>query len=430
MDGTMDKPEGAGEHIWLRYATQFTTGGRTYTIEMGISVPLGASAEARERLIREAEVGMDQLSSHVEGRIAQVLQRNANAQSQSTIPTSTPAPKPSVSTPSRPASRPPITTAPAPSASSSPTSSPVPLPDVAQTQSQSVPPTRQHIGASMPIIPGMPGAANGTMLRPQFIQFIKETLGLTPKQAMELLKVKSLDGVNLREALTQLQHLVVQKPAGREPINSSASDVGARSSASNQPREIGPARPEEETATMPVSTSMDAPSVPPVPSQAPASPEPSSPSVPAPPGLGETTSEAMLPDLGAMREERPSYRFDEEVDLEDAEEGMEGIEDEGEDTEQSLELTEQQRARAQSVLSRVKEARGSTAASPARLTVLRNVIDSQVSEEQLQRLIQSVWAATTLKRLKVDQVEALISWAKEDDFVSEMEAVLAIIEVE
>src|SRR5712691_9440847 len=162
MDGTMGKPEGAGEHIWLRYATQFTTGGRTYTIEMGIPVPLGASAEARERLIREAEVGMDQLSKHVESRIAQVQQRNANAQSQSTIPTSAPAPKPSVSAPSRPGSNPPITSA--PGASSSPTSSPVPLPDVAQTQSQSVPPTRQHIGASMPIIPGIPGAANGTML--------------------------------------------------------------------------------------------------------------------------------------------------------------------------------------------------------------------------------------------------------------------------
>ena len=44
MDGTTGKPDGAGTHIWLRYATQFTVGERTHTIEMGIPVPLGASA--------------------------------------------------------------------------------------------------------------------------------------------------------------------------------------------------------------------------------------------------------------------------------------------------------------------------------------------------------------------------------------------------
>ena len=35
-----------------------------------------------------------------------------------------------------------------------------------------------------------------------------------------------------------------------------------------------------------------------------------------------------------------------------------------------------------------------------------------------------------MKKLKVDQVEALISWAKEDDFVSEVEAVLILLEEE
>jgi len=35
-----------------------------------------------------------------------------------------------------------------------------------------------------------------------------------------------------------------------------------------------------------------------------------------------------------------------------------------------------------------------------------------------------------VKKLKVDQVEALISWAKEDYFVDEVEAVLALIDEE
>ena len=59
-----------------------------------------------------------------------------------------------------------------------------------------------------------------------------------------------------------------------------------------------------------------------------------------------------------------------------------------------------------------------------------NVVDTQISLEQLQELVAGVWNVTSVKKLKVDQVEALISWAKEDDFVSEVEAVLAILEEE
>src|SRR6266567_9585332 len=79
--------DGASEHpqIWLRYATQFTTGGRTHTLEIGIPVPLGASAETRAQLIREAEIGMDQLSSYVESRVTNMLQRNQRPSTGPTI---------------------------------------------------------------------------------------------------------------------------------------------------------------------------------------------------------------------------------------------------------------------------------------------------------------------------------------------------------
>src|SRR6202011_4054414 len=62
----------AGEHdtpyIWLRYSMQFTTGGRAHTIEMEIPVPVGASAEQREQLIREAEAGIEQMYRQIEKR--------------------------------------------------------------------------------------------------------------------------------------------------------------------------------------------------------------------------------------------------------------------------------------------------------------------------------------------------------------------------
>src|SRR5438034_6003024 len=74
----MDKPAGkdGNPYIWLRYKTQFNAGGRTHTIEMGIPMPLGASAEMREQLIREAEIGMEQLTRRVENRVAQISQRS------------------------------------------------------------------------------------------------------------------------------------------------------------------------------------------------------------------------------------------------------------------------------------------------------------------------------------------------------------------
>ena len=72
-----------GEHdtpyIWLRYSTQFTTGGRAHTIEMEIPVPVGASAEQREQLIREAEAGIEQLYRQIEKRGAGRNQQSSEA---------------------------------------------------------------------------------------------------------------------------------------------------------------------------------------------------------------------------------------------------------------------------------------------------------------------------------------------------------------
>jgi hypothetical protein len=110
---------------------------------------------------------------------------------------------------------------------------------------------------------------------------------------------------------------------------------------------------------------------------------------------------------------RRVYKFDEEEDEELKEE--------------KEEESEERQVIARLKLDDLKEVRGTSLASQGRLTVLQNVLNSQISEEQLQRLIQYVWGVTSVKKLKVDQIEALISWAKEDYFVEEVEAVLALI---
>ncbi|MFL5659699.1 MAG: hypothetical protein ACJ8CB_36680 [Ktedonobacteraceae bacterium] len=404
MDDTIGKLDGAGTHIWLRYATQFTVGERTHTIEMGIPVPIGASAETREQLFREAEAGIDQLASHIESRVAQVQQRHRSMPSaQSASPSSSP--KTSLSAPapvSKPA--PPLPTpTPAPTREAAfPVPAPTPqagspqgLPplQVSERKEVTAPPTRPSIGASMP---STPGDTSESLKLPQFIQVIKDSLGLTPKQAMDLLHVKALSGLNLREAFEQLQQLVAQESTNATPSLSSPPSTEVSPNAT---------KAEAKTDRAPASTPVSSPVAPNSAANSKIS------------GIKEITH-------GMVREIPPA--FDEEIDL-DEEINL----DEDEEIEFLPDLTDQERAIAQEVLSKLKEARGSSAASDTRLKVLNNVINDQISNEQLLQLVQGAWGVTALKKLKNDQVEALISWAKAaDDFISEAEVVLALIQEE
>lgn len=460
-----DRPTGAdgNPYIWLRYTTQFTTGGRTHSIEMGIPVPVGASAEMREQLIREAESGMEQLTRHVENRVMQMLQRNARPHEPATSGHKGPIP---VSQPPTgghkgpvPASQPP------PPLQMSGETSQAP-----QAPQPAVPPTRQTVGANMPSTPGIPGDANGNMKLGQFMQFIRETWGLTPKQAMDLLNVKSLNGLNYREVLRQLQPLVEQQannapasnqkppvPGQSRPVEKPSNPGAPASAASSSPSPSSPAHPpvgainltptrtpnQDVRSTMPASPASS--------STRSSSPSParSTASAASVPGASKSASTPKLPTdergdntqataspvpvpqspaapakapvvpIRMVRDETRKYKFDEEEDEEDEL----PLEEKDDDNDQKM-------AMARIKLDELKEMRGTSAANPARLAVLHNVVNSQIDDEQIQRLIQAAWGATSVKKLKVDQAEALISWAKEDYFVEEVDAVLALIDEE
>ena len=428
MDGTTGKPDGAGTHIWLRYATQFTVGERTHTIEMGIPVPIGANAETRERLFREAEAGIDQLASHIESRVAQVQQRQMPMSSAQNISPSSSPKSPVSATTSASVSKPSSSPASPPAPPLVPTREaalPVPQagppqrspsPEVSERKDVPVPPMRQSIGASMPTTPGIPADTSESLKLPQFIQVIKDSLGLTPKQAMDLLHVKALSGLNLREAFEQLQQIVDLEAPGTSPSSQQSTEVSPNptKAEAKTPVDNGASRPGPASITPIRSDAVTYP-----PDKGPAPIPISSPAVSsfAPnskiSGIKEITH-------GVVREIPPASAFDEELDL-----------DEDEEIEFLPDLTDQERAFAEDVLSRLKEARGSSTASDTRLKVLNNVINDQISNEQLLQLIQGVWGVTALKKLKNEQVEALISWAKAaDDFISEAEIVLALIQEE
>ncbi|HEX9132952.1 MAG TPA: hypothetical protein VF844_11730 [Ktedonobacteraceae bacterium] len=430
MDTSRDKPTGidGNPYIWLRYTTQFSAGGRTHTIEMGIPVPLGASAETREQLIREAEMGMEQLTRRVESRVSQMLQRSARP------PETARAQEPAIIRPGQASQQEPgsriITGSPSATATRSTTPAPGregPQPLPLHEKQPATMPVRQSGPVSMPVTPGMQGDASSNMKLSQFMQAIRDAWGLTPKQAMDLLNVKTLNGMNYREALRQLQPIV----------EGNARDMVTPGSSNNAP--VSQPKPAEERgrtqgAPLNVVEGRGRPQGSPPPNSSspqplrsygsqPPSPVPSktsSPTPPARPAPGALAGPANIPVIPIKEEmirdaPRRVYQFDEED---------EELEEEKE------EESEEQRVIARLKLDELKEVRGSSLASAGRLTVLQNVLNSQISEEQLQHLIQSMWGVTGVKKLKVDQVEALISWAKEDYFVEEVEAVLALIDGE
>jgi len=208
---------------------------------------------------------------------------------------------------------------------------------------------------------------SSTLSLPQFIQHIKDSMGLSPKQAMELLKVRTLTGVNLRDALEQLQNLI-----------SHSTNVPALSSPSHSPT-----------------------------------------------GAKITSIEQHRDMLGTADEKHSPTAFDEEIYLE-----QDQKEAELDDLDLSPELTPQERMRARELLDKFHESRGPTVASAARLQVLENVTSSEISPEQLQQLAQYNWGLASRRNHKVDQVEVLNYCAKEDDVQAGVVAVLALLEEE
>ena len=433
MDGRKNMLEGAGDSIWLRYSTSITIAGRTRTIEIGIPMPIGADEEEREQLLREADEGMNQLTGHVENRIAQMLQRVQPTQGN--IPAPAPTAKPSVAPPPRAMSRPPIS-APSPQQAAPQQNAPVTnntsqhlaasaqapreireeRPEVApaspiqeqEVVQQAPPPQRTAAtGVSMPTT----GDVSGNLSIPQFIRVVKDRFDLNPTQAMEMLKLKSLSGVNLREKLEQLQQL-------RGSDNSS--EKGSEGDTNINNVDEKPSKPvvkNETPSSKPVSTPFKQPT-------------------PIRPSSVETNnrSQASRPPASSNDRNGRAPYFDEEEDFEDV---LASIEDDEELDESELaalgqqrELTPHERMQAKDLVSKFRESQGAAVANPARLKVLNNVTDGQISEEQLQDLAQGIWGVSSFKKLKVDQVESLISWAKEDDFMTDTEIVLLLLEEE
>ncbi|GHO92637.1 hypothetical protein KSF_026850 [Reticulibacter mediterranei] len=378
---------GGGEdsrYIKYRHALQLNAGGHTHTLEVEVPVVIGTNDETRAQLLREAEVGMSQLADQIRRRFSSGAQREIGTQH---------AQQPSVpvpNAPTKPISRPAAAPAPQTTAQSvQPVQSSAMRSPERPTSAKKevvVPPTRPSVGASMPGATLSTNNVDEVVSIADFVKYIKENFNLLPNQAMSLLGVKTLSGLNLRDELRRLQTLVAQ-PSTPTAETPNAAEDNAK-----------PARNEPPTNNS---------------SSHPKKAEP----------LDELAEERMT-----VREERPVYIFDEEVGPDDEDE----VDDELEDLEdEESGLSPAMQSMAEDILKKLRELRGATTVSPSRIQVLNNVVVSQIGNEHLQELIDGVWGVTSPRKLKVDQVEELISWAKtEDDFVTQVDALLVLIEEE
>lgn len=387
-----------GASIRLRYSTQLKNGGHTQTIDAEISIPVGASQEMREQIIHEAEVSVEQLAQ-------QIALRGARSGEVAR-------PQQQYRTPSNGSTDSPISSSRAGEARSRPEAGSSARPPA----NASLPASRTSVGESMP---GMPttNREGRTIRLVDFINAIHKHLDLSPKEAIELLKVKTLDGLNYMDAFKELQSIVGQKN-GASPRSGattrSAQSVSLPSAPDASRQSTNGSYAEREQSALEIGRTVPPTRI--LPSSERTEREPAqefagSPKAPIPLHIG----------VGAVRE---AYQFDEEEGDEFEEE--EDFEEDEEDYALPVDK-DQERASAQVKLDRLKSIRGTQAASAERLKVLDNIVGSQIDGEKLQQMIQAVWGASTLKKLKNAQVEELISWAKEDYFVEEAEALLHLL---
>jgi hypothetical protein len=367
--------------IRLHYSRQFQSSGQAHTIEAECLLPVGASQEMREQVVRELEASVGQL-------VHQITR-------QSTRPSE--AVRSQATTFNRPAQ--------------------TPTPPEAPRSGPST--TRVPVSDSMPTTPASSGERKIRL--PDFINVIKKHWDMSPQEAMKLLNVQNLDGLNYREAYNTLKTLIERRNAGMQAPSTqynSTRPIPAPPDAPRSPNRGTPPASDTHAPTnmmiMPRTQNQPSPRTTlVVPSE-----QESQPRTEPEPGVDFAgSSKAPIPiKFGTVREiAPPAHRFDEEEDHENDEE---------------YDLPEESTANHLSgklKLDELKELRGNTVASAGRLKVLDNVIGEQVNEEQLQKIMQAAWGITTAKKLKAEQIEGLINWAKEDSFEEEAQAVLAWI---
>ncbi len=381
-------PQDASDRIWLKQSIQFSVAGQVRTIEIALPVRPGASAEEVERLLRQADAGLDLMTQHLNGKVSALLAQEKTQ------------PPARIASPPQRSQRLQNEQAPAPIAA----------PDRARGTLAGA--ALEGAGWPAPRPADVLSAASGPPLdRKQFIAEIA-VLGLNPRQAMERLGVRTLDGVNLRQALEQLRlQLLHERPASPDGPLTRAEDSGG-SAAAVPPTRGAPASqsgalarrqpPELRHAAPPLQAApVEQRALRPLPGR----------------DLLEDEEQPAADGAASEQDERLPIR----------KRAPTPIPIRGERMWSSL----QEQARAQTLLERLRRLRGRlNPPSSDNLKAFRYVVEDQIGTEKTLALLQAVWQVSLPEQLSPDQVAECIRWGKDDHFEEEVDMLLRLTAAE
>lgn len=230
-------------------------------------------------------------------------------------------------------------------------------------------------------------------------------MGLTPPQVMQRLQVRSLDGLNYREALDLLRRQLLDESGAAAPATPSATAPSA------------PAR-----TAAPAATSVPAP--------APAyfDEEDDYDITLSLPDDAGTSDDGYGDEMDGMSEAASGAAPDSADDLYDVDE-IPDVADVAEPRAAPPVPSAAGLARARELLERFRATTPGGAATPDQLKAYTNVIASQLDATQAGTLVRGLWGVAP-NRLGTDQLYTLIQWGKDDAFAEEAPAVLAALKAE
>lgn len=358
-------PQEAQDRIWLKQSIQFSVGGQLRTIEVTIPVRPGASSEEVERLLRQADAGLEQMTQHLSQKIDEFATRSSAFVAQQ---------------------------APSPGGYTN---------EALNKQGALSRPAPAGVGRTATPSSDTLAGGGAQLDRKQFIAQIAE-LGLSIRAAMERLGVRSLEGLNLRQALEQLRLQLVHErstPGGAFP--SSAEEAPGASGGSSR---MGTG--------------------------------PRSGNIPNQPPDGKSSQQLSRPNLpgnaGRGRVVRGALPLPEEVPLDEAS----AIENDQDQALPSLRppipirgernlFAVQERGQGQALLERLRRLRGRLMPPGSDdVRKFRNVVEGQLGAEKMSALLYAAWRVSQPEQLSPDQIQECIRWGKEDHFEDEVDLLL------
>ena len=260
------------------------------------------------------------------------------------------------------------------------------------------------------------------MTRPQFLAAVSE-LGLNPRQAMDQLKVRSLEGLNLREALESLRRQMLGATANPEPEPEPEMESEPVSAAEPPVDAASRYFEEEDDETIFYSADEDDDAF---------DEDITLPTA----GLAPITANGAASGNG---DDAVMDELDEELDLEDVPDlappspaprrRAAPPAPPAAAPETPAAPASGARSQAMQLIGKLRAATGGGPASDYQRNAYRNIVEAELGKTQATALVRGLWR-TAVDRLSAGQLEALIRWGKEEVFAEEAALVLAALRAE